>query len=66
MNLLLDTHILLWVLAAPEKLPPAGLQAIHRDPIDRVLIAQSHNRQCHLLTVDGRIAEYRMPWVWVV
>ena len=125
MNLLLDTHVLLWVLASPGKLSVASAQAIHRantvffspmslweigvkssiwpqygiarvedvqagalrsnlrelpvrsadtmlstalpaihrDPIDRILIAQSHNHQCHLLTVDQKIALYGMPYV---
>lgn len=125
MNLLLDTHVLLWVLASPGKLSEISVQAIHRantvffspmnlweigvkssiwpqygiaraedvhagalranlrelpvrsadtmlsttlplihrDPIDRILIAQSHNNQCHLLTVDQKIAAYGMPYV---
>jgi PIN domain nuclease of toxin-antitoxin system len=124
-NLLLDTHVLLWVLASPRKLPGEALDAIHRanavffspvnlweigikssiwpqygisrvedihagalranlrelpvrsadtmlstvlppihrDPIDRILMAQSHNNQCHLLTVDRKIALYAMPYV---
>lgn len=125
MNVLLDTHVLLWVLASPGKLPSGALKAIeqanavffspmslweisvkasiwpqygilrvddihagalranlrelpvhsadtmlatqmppiHRDPIDRILIAQSHNHQYHLLTVDKTIALYQMPFV---
>ena len=128
MNLLLDTHVLLWVLAGPKKLsgeavklinqanavffspvnwwevgtkssiwPEYGIRRVedlhagalranlkelpvysadtllstklpplHRDPIDRILIAQSHNHQCHLLTVDGKIALYQMPYVLMV
>lgn len=128
MNLLLDTHVLLRVLASPDKLSAASVQAIHRanavffspmsfweigvkssiwpqygiaraeevhagalranlrelpvrsadtllsttlpsihrDPIDRILIAQSHNSQCHLLTVDRKIASYGMPYVLLV
>lgn len=128
MNLLLDTHILLWLLADTKKLPKqavkeirnaktvffspvnlweigiktsiwteydikriedvhAGalksnlqellitsadtmfatqLPMIHRDPFDRLLIAQSHNNHCHLMTVDGKIAQYEMPYVMVV
>lgn len=128
MNLLLDTHVLLWVLASPKKLPDEAIKAIHqantvffspmnlweigtkssiwpqygitrvedihagalranlrelpvrsadtmlstkmpmihRDPIDRILIAQSHNNQCHLLTVDRKIALYQMSYVMLV
>lgn len=39
---------------------------IHRDPFDRLLMAQSHNNRCHLLTVDSKIAQYHMPYVMMV
>lgn len=125
MNLLLDTHILLWLLAKPKLLPTAAkaaieqagqvffspanlweigikssiwpeygiqrieavhqgalrsnlqelpirsadtilasqLPSIHRDPFDRLLIAQAHNNGIHLVTVDEKIARYRMPYL---
>jgi PIN domain nuclease of toxin-antitoxin system len=128
MNLLLDTHILLWFLADTKKLPKEAVKSIrhaetvffspvnlweigiktsiwaeynitqleavhagalkahlqelvitsadtmlatqlpmiHKDPFDRLLMAQSHNNQCHLMTVDGKIAQYAMPYVMVV
>jgi PIN domain nuclease of toxin-antitoxin system len=128
MKLLLDTHILLWALAKPERLSAKAVNAIyeanavffspvnlweigikssiwqqyeinqleaihagalkanlqeliinssdtmlaaqlpmiHRDPFDRLLIAQSHNHQYHLVTVDNRIAQYQMPYVMIV
>lgn len=125
MNLLLDTHILLWVLADTKKLSKSAcgmiyeaeqvffspinlweigiktsiwseyhiqriediyagvlkahlkeltvisadtmlasqLPMIHRDPFDRLLIAQSHNNSCHLLTVDSKVVQYQMPYI---
>lgn len=125
MNLLLDTHILLWLLSKPKRLPTAAkevieqadqvffspvnlweigiksqiwpeyglhrieevhegasqsnlqellicsadtmlasqLPSIHRDPFDRLLIAQAHNNGIHLVTVDEKIARYRMPYL---
>lgn len=128
MKFLLDTHILLWVLAKPERLPSKALQAIqkaestffspvnlweigikssiwaeynisgvddiyvaclkanleemiinsadmmaatqlpmiHRDPFDRILIAQAQNQHCHLLTVDSKIAQYQLPYLMIV
>jgi PIN domain nuclease of toxin-antitoxin system len=124
MKLLLDTHLLLWVAAAPEKLPPAalaeientdndllfsaaslweiaikrglsrpdftvdarllrrglldngyrelpitsehcvaidGLPPIHKDPFDRILVAQSIIEGITLLTMDTRVAQYPGP-----
>jgi PIN domain nuclease of toxin-antitoxin system len=124
-NVLLDTHILLWALVSPAKLPAGAARAIHqahtvffsplnlweigikssiwpeygiarvdeihagalkanlrelpvrsadtmmstqmpllhRDPIDRMLLAQSHNNQSLLITTDGKLALYNMPYV---
>jgi len=117
MRVLLDTHLLLWALGSPSKLPPAArrlineahvyvsaasiweisikaalgklsadprevlaalepagflelpvtgehaarvadLQAIHRDPFDRLLIAQALTEPMHLLTNDTALAKY--------
>jgi len=117
MRVLLDTHLLLWALGSPSKLPaaarrliddanvyvsaasiwevsikaalgklsadprevlaaiePAGflelpvtgthaarvvaLPAIHRDPFDRLLIAQALTEPMHLLTNDAALADY--------
>lgn len=124
MNLLLDTHVLLWAAAEPEKLSQdalslinedanrlyfsaasiwevviknslqrpdfhvdphllrrglvdngylelpisslhtlhvAHLPAIHRDPFDRILIAQAEAEGFLLLTVDELVAQYTGP-----
>lgn len=128
MNLLLDTHILLWALASPERLPEKALTAIyqaeavffspvnlwevgikssiwaeygiksveeiyaaclkanlqellitsfdamtaatlpqtHKDPFDRLLIAQAQNNRCYLVSVDGKIAQYETPYLLIV
>ena len=121
MRVLLDTHILLWALGEPAKLPPQARQAIvdptneilfsaasiweiaiksqlrrrdfaadaaevagaavesgfdelpvraqhgaltarlpihHRDPFDRLLIAQAMTEPSHLLTVDSKLQRY--------
>ena len=51
MKLLIDTHILLW--AAADELPP-----LHRDPFDRILLAQSASEGIPLLTSDSALAQY--------
>lgn len=128
MNLLLDTHILLWVLACPERLSKAAITAIHqagivffspvnlweigikssiwpeygfqsmeelyaaslkaklqellitsadmiiatqlppihKDPFDRILIAQAHNEHCRLMTVDSKVGQYKTPYLLIV
>lgn len=117
MRILLDTHLLLWALGAPSKLPPrarrllaagdvfvsaasiweisikvapgklsadpeevlaalepagflslpvtgthaarvASLPPVHRDPFDRLLIAQAQAEPMHLLTNDRALVAY--------
>jgi PIN domain nuclease of toxin-antitoxin system len=68
MRLLLDTHILLWALAEPKKIPKqtrsahavhvARLPLHHRDPFDRLLVAQAILEPARLVTVDGPLRQY--------
>jgi PIN domain nuclease of toxin-antitoxin system len=39
----------------------AGLPPIHKDPFDRILIAQAATEQMLLLTSDLTIAKYQGP-----
>ncbi len=45
--------------AAVEHLPP-----IHRDPFDRLLIAQARHESAALVTADPAIRAYGVPIVW--
>ncbi|MEU8256390.1 type II toxin-antitoxin system VapC family toxin [Micromonospora inaquosa] len=68
MRLLLDTHVVLWVSDRdlPQRDPvrhdhaiAAGrLPAIHRDPFDRMLVAQALHEGLTLVTRDDRIQKY--------
>jgi len=39
----------------------AALPSIHRDPFDRMLVAQAKNRGLTLVTRDARLLEYGVP-----
>ncbi len=39
----------------------AALPSIHRDPFDRMLVAQAKNRELTLVTRDARLLEYGVP-----
>jgi PIN domain nuclease of toxin-antitoxin system len=60
-KLLLDTHLLLWAAGEPERLPVAALPPIHKDPFDRLLVAQSAIEGILLLTTDTAVARYPGP-----
>ena len=42
----------------------AQLPWIHRDPFDRLLVAQAQRESLHLLSRDGNLADYGVPVVW--
>lgn len=41
-----------------------GLAEIHRDPFDRMLVAQALAEGCTLISRDGALARYGLPVVW--
>ena len=43
----------------------AGLPPLHRDPFDRILVAQAQHEDLHLVTRDGRLPQYDIPPVVV-
>ena len=42
----------------------AALPMLHKDPFDRVLIAQATTEGLALVTNDGPIGEYAVPTIW--
>ncbi|HUF38030.1 MAG TPA: type II toxin-antitoxin system VapC family toxin [Anaerolineales bacterium] len=40
------------------------LPDLHRDPFDRLLVAQSRLERLPLLTADPEIARYEVEWIW--
>jgi PIN domain nuclease of toxin-antitoxin system len=82
LNLLLDTHLLLWAASEPQRLSAKAqalllvngyrelpvtsehtvalidLPPLHKDPFDRILIAQARVEGLTLLTEDKALAKY--------
>lgn len=48
-------------IAGVYRLPP-----IHKDPFDRMLIAQAASENLALITIDGKIARYRLKELRIV
>ena len=42
----------------------ASLPLLHRDPFDRLLIAQSRQEQIPILTLDPLISQYEVETLW--
>ena len=68
MNLLLDSHVSLWWLdgmshwAQRAELAPS-LPPHHKDPFDRMLIAQAQLESLALVTADSAIEPYGIPLI---
>lgn len=45
-------------------LAAAALPGPHRDPWDRIMMAQALAERCHVVTVDKVFSEYNIPVLW--
>ncbi len=59
----LRTGVRVLGLDADHGLAVADLPMHHRDPFDRLLIAQARSEQLTLVSADRRIADYDVPFV---
>ena len=69
MKLLLDTHAFIWWDSEPSKLSPRilalpNLPAQHKDPFDRLLIAQAISEDAFLITNDPVFSKYADRVLW--
>ena len=50
---------------SPESLPSlAALPMLHRDPFDRLLIAQERHESMAIVTADKHIKKYDVRTIW--
>jgi PIN domain nuclease of toxin-antitoxin system len=48
----------------PDILALSSLPPLHRDPFDRILVAQTHLGSFHLVSRDPEIARYNVDVLW--
>lgn len=60
-----DLGIACLPITREDAIVAGGLPPIHRDPFDRMIIAQAMRRDLMLVSGDAVIAEYRFPLVVV-
>jgi PIN domain nuclease of toxin-antitoxin system len=51
-------------ISMDHALAAAALRGPHRDPWDRIMMAQAVAEQCHVVTVDAVFSEYGVPVLW--
>jgi len=63
-NEMLDNSIQWLPIEIPHCIEVAKLPFHHRDPFDRLLIAQAMVEDMHLLSRDSRFLAYAVPRIW--
>lgn len=63
-NVLVDLHATELPITMAHALRAAELPAIHRDPFDRMLVAQALVEGLALASSDRRLAAYGVPIIW--
>jgi PIN domain nuclease of toxin-antitoxin system len=51
-------------ISMDHTLAAAALRGPHRDPWDRIMMAQALAEQCHVVTVDAVFSDYDVPVIW--
>ena len=51
-------------ISLDHALAAAALPGPHRDPWDRIMMAQALAEHCHMVTVDRVFADYNVPVLW--
>jgi PIN domain nuclease of toxin-antitoxin system len=51
-------------ISLDHALAAAALPGPHRDPWDRIMMAQALAEECHVVTVDQVFAQYGVPTLW--
>ncbi|MFZ3237130.1 MAG: type II toxin-antitoxin system VapC family toxin [Stellaceae bacterium] len=63
-NRLLREGVEILPISMDHALAAAALPGPHRDPWDRIMMAQARAEQCHMVTVDQVFSEYKIPVLW--
>nr|WP_320193506.1 type II toxin-antitoxin system VapC family toxin [uncultured Desulfobacter sp.] len=64
-SLVKNSQIMLKNPDAAEMIESVSLPDLHKDPFDRLLIAQALNNNCSLVTKDEIIKRYNVKTFWI-
>ena len=51
-------------ISLDHALAAAALPGPHRDPWDRIMMAQAVAERCHVITIDKVFSDYQIPVLW--
>jgi PIN domain nuclease of toxin-antitoxin system len=61
---LADNSFTALAIQLPHILIAGDLPLLHRDPFDRILVAQAKHERLVILSIDHLIAQYQIPVIW--
>ncbi len=64
LNLIIDSGFEILPINFDHVLTVSRLEFIHRDPFDRLIIAQSKNESIPIITIDDKIKLYQVKTIW--
>ena len=65
MDILLDTHTFIWFFnGVDHTVAYEALELVHRDPFDRILVAQAMVEKMTIITKDDNIQKYIVKTNW--
>jgi PIN domain nuclease of toxin-antitoxin system len=64
MTEILKSNIEIIPISIEDILVLTALEFFHRDPFDRLLIAQGMNEQCVIVSKDEQFKKYKIPTLW--
>lgn len=64
MKEILTSNIEIIPISIEDILVLTTLEFFHRDPFDRLIIAQGMNEQCVLISKDEQFKKYKIPILW--
>jgi PIN domain nuclease of toxin-antitoxin system len=62
---LLDNQYQELPITSLHTLAVSGLPLLHKDPFDRILLAQSKSEGITILTSDNKLREYQIPLIFI-
>jgi PIN domain nuclease of toxin-antitoxin system len=63
-SLITETGVLILPITTQNIITVSKLEFIHKDPFDRIIVAQAKDNNFQILTFDENISKYQVSTIW--
>jgi PIN domain nuclease of toxin-antitoxin system len=63
-SLIIETGVLILPITTQNIITVSKLEFIHKDPFDRIIVAQAKDNNFQILTFDENISKYQVSTIW--